>query len=140
MHLIRSHRFLLFLVSFCLIFLLAACGSGASNASTTPTTTGNTPSTHSTVTPGKTQPGSGVTTAPVPPTQTNCPSTGTARAAIMPTLALGNHQNIVYSVNEYQGNMPTFGTLKLYDITTGLKTEIEKIAGISISDAQVSSD
>jgi len=58
----------------------------------------------------------------------------------MPTLALGNHQNIVYSVNEYQGNTPTFGTLKRYDITTGAKTEIEKIAGISISDAQVSTD
>jgi Tol biopolymer transport system component len=36
--------------------------------------------------------------------------------------------------------MPTFGTLKLYEITTGLKTEIEKIAGVSISDAQVSTD
>jgi hypothetical protein len=58
----------------------------------------------------------------------------------MPALALGNHQNIAYSVNEYQGNKPTFGTLKRYDITTGAKTEIEKIAGISISDAQVSSD
>jgi len=139
-HLTRSHRFLFFLLSFCLIFLLAACGSGGSNTSTTPTTTRNTPTTNATVTPGTTQPGSGVTTAPVPPTQTSCPSTGTARAAIMPTLALGNHQNIAYSVNEYQGNKPTFGTLKRYDITTGAKTEIEKIAGISISDAQVSSD
>jgi hypothetical protein len=139
-HLTRSHRFLFFLLSSCLIFLLAACGSGGSNTSITPTTTRNTPTTNATVTPGTTQPGSGVTTAPVPPTQTSCPSTGTARAAIMPTLALGNHQNIAYSVNEYQGNKPTFGTLKRYDITTGAKTEIEKIAGISISDAQVSSD
>lgn len=139
MHLTRSHRFLFFLLSSCLIFLLAACGSGGSNTSTTPTTTRNTPTTNATVTPGTTQPGSGVT-APVPPTQTSCPSTGTARAAIMPTLALGNHQNIAYSVNEYQGNKPTFGTLKRYEITTGAKTEIEKIAGISISDAQVSSD
>jgi eukaryotic-like serine/threonine-protein kinase len=140
MHLTRSHRFLLFLLCTCLIFLLAACGSGGSNASTTPTTTGNTSTTNATVTPGTTQPGNGVTTAPVPPTQTNCPSTGTARAAIMPTLALGIHQNIVYSVNQYQGNTPTFGTLKRYDITTGLKTEIEKIAGVSISDAQISAD
>lgn len=140
MHLNRFHRFLLFLISCWLIFLLVACVSGGSNASTTPTTTGKTSTTNATVTPGTTQPGSGVTTAPVPPTQTNCPSTETARAAIMPTLASGNHQNIAYSVNEYQGNTPTFGTLKRYDITTGLKTEFEKIAGASISDAQISTD
>ena len=58
----------------------------------------------------------------------------------MPTLALGNHQNIVYIVNEFQAQTPTFGTLKRLDIKTGAKTEIVKIAGISISDAQVSAD
>ncbi len=140
MYLVRSRSSLSTILGCYLVFLLAACGSGGSNANTTPTTIGSASTNNATATRETTQPGNGVTTAPVPPTQTNCPSTGTARAAILPTLALGNHQNIVYSVNEYQGNMPTFGTLKLYDITTGLKTEIEKIAGVSISDAQVSTD
>jgi hypothetical protein len=58
----------------------------------------------------------------------------------MPQLALGNHQNIVYIVNEFQAQTPTFGTLKRLDVTTGAKTEIMKLAGISISDAQISAD
>ena len=140
MHLTRFHRFFFFLVSSCLIFLLAACGSGGSNTSTTPTPIGNTPTANASVTPGTTQPGSGVTSAPVSSTQTSCPSAGTGRAAMMPALALGSHQNIIYTVNEYQGQTPSFGTLKRLDITTGTKTEIVKIAGISISDAQVSAD
>jgi eukaryotic-like serine/threonine-protein kinase len=125
----RYPRFLFPLLGCCLIFLLAACGSGGSNTSTTPTTT-----------PGTTPPVNGGTTATVPPTQTSCPAAGTGRAAVMPTLALGNHQNIVYIVNEYQGNTPTFGTLKRYDVSTGAKTEIIKVANISISDAQISAD
>ena len=58
----------------------------------------------------------------------------------MPPLALGNHQNIIYIVNEFQVHTPTFGTLKRLDVTTGAKTEVVKIAGISISDAQISAD
>jgi len=140
MQLTRAQHFFFFLSSFCLIMLLAACGSAASNTSTTPTTTGNTPTGTASVTSGTTQPGNGVTTAPVPPTLTSCPTNGTARAAIMPSLALGNHQNAVYIVNEFQAQTPTFGTLKRIDVTTGTKTEIMKIAGISISDAQISAD
>ena len=140
MHLTRSYRFFFFLLSSYLVLLLAACGSGGSNASTTQTTTGSTPTGNASVTSGTTQPGNGVTTAPVPPTLTSCPATGTARAAIMPPLALGNHKNIVYIVNEFQKQSPTFGTLKRLNVTTGAKTEIVKIAGISISDAQISAD
>ena len=140
MQLTRSHRFFFFLCSSCLVLLLAACGSAGSNVSTTPTTPGNTPTANASTTSGTTQPGNGVTTAPVPPTLTSCPATGTARAAIMPPLALGNHQNVVYIVNEFQAQTPTFGTLKRIDVTTGAKTEIMKIAGISISDAQISAD
>jgi hypothetical protein len=58
----------------------------------------------------------------------------------MPPMTLGGHQNIVYIVNERQGNTPTFGTLKRYDVTTGSKTEIIKIAKVSIYDAQISTD
>jgi eukaryotic-like serine/threonine-protein kinase len=140
MQLTRARRFFFFLSSSCLVLLLAACGSAGSNTSTTPTTTVNTPTSIATVTSGTTQPGNGVTTAPVPPTLTSCPTTGTARAAIMPSLALDNHQNAVYIVNEFQVQTPTFGTLKRLDVTTGTKTEIIKIAGISISDAQISAD
>lgn len=64
---------------------------------------------------------------------------------MMPPLTLGGHQNIVYIVDErqgkpYPGNTPTFGTLKRYDVTTGSKTEIIKIAKVSIEDAQISTD
>jgi Tol biopolymer transport system component len=58
----------------------------------------------------------------------------------MPPLTLGNHQNIVYIVNEYQGHNPTFGTLKRYDVTTGQKTEILKLPNVEMSDAQISAD
>jgi eukaryotic-like serine/threonine-protein kinase len=58
----------------------------------------------------------------------------------MPPMTLGGHQNIVYIVDERQGNTPTFGTLKRYDVTTGSKTEIIKIAKVSIYDAQISTD
>ena len=140
MYLVRSCSFLSTILGCCLVFLLAACGSGGSKTSATPTTTGNTPTAGASATPGTTPPANGGTTAPVPPTLTSCPATGTARAAIMPPLALGNHQNIVYIVNEFQAQAPTFGTLKRLDVTTGAKTEVVKIADISISDAQISAD
>ncbi len=130
----RFQRFLFAFLGCCLIFLLAACGSGGGKTVTTPTTTSNSPTPgNSTVTPP-------ATATVLPPTQTSCPAAGTARAAVMPPLALGTHQNVVYSVNEFQGNTPTFGTLKRYDVATGQKTEIVKMPGVSISDAQVSAD
>ncbi len=107
MYLVRSRSFLSTILGCCLVFLLAACGSGGSKTSATPTTTGNTPTAGASATPGTTPPANGGTTAPVPPTLTSCPATGTARAAIMPPLALGNHQNIVYIVNEFQAQAPT---------------------------------
>jgi dipeptidyl aminopeptidase/acylaminoacyl peptidase len=125
----RYPRFLFTFLGCCLVFLLAACGSGGTNSGTTPTPTrGN-----ATVTPP-------ATATALPPTQTSCPAAGTARAAVMAPLALGNQQNIVYIVNEFQGQTSTFGTLKRYDVATGAKTEIVKISNVSISDAQVSAD
>src|SRR5437899_2322103 len=123
-----------------LIVLLAACSS------TPPTTTGQTPT--SGTTPGATATIGGAkmptttpvsTTAPEPPTQTNCPAAATARAAVMAPLALGSHPNIVYTVNEFQGNTPTFGALKRYDVTTRNKPEVVKLPG-SITNAQISAD
>jgi hypothetical protein len=72
---------------------------------------------------------------PLPATQTSCPAAGTARAAVMTPLTLGNHPNIVYTVNEFQGHTPTFGTLKRYDVTNGNKTEIVKLPNAIMNDA-----
>jgi len=58
----------------------------------------------------------------------------------MSSTTLGGHQNLVYIVNEFQGNTPTFGTLKRYDAATGRKTELIKIPDVSIYDAQISND
>lgn len=139
----RHYRFLSTLLGGFLILLLVACGSSTppSTGGTTPTTSGSGTATQApgTTTPGTTPP-SGSTTPTVPPTQTSCPAAGTARAAVMPSLTLGNHPNLVYIVNEYQGHTATFGTLKRYDVTTGGKTEVVKLPGVSISDAQVSAD
>lgn len=76
----------------------------------------------------------------MPPTQTNCPATDTARAAITVPLVLGNHQNIVYFYNEGTEQAPTFGYLKRYDITTRQKTQIVALANTLISEAQLSPD
>ena len=62
------------------------------------------------------------------------------RAAISTPMALGHHQNIVYILNEGSSDNPTFGILKRYDVTTGSKTEIVKMANTSIDEAQVSAD
>ncbi len=93
-------------------------------------------STTPTVTPGTTP-----ITLAVPVTTTDCPAIGTARAAITAPLVLGNHRNIIYSVNESSNDVATFGTLKRRDVDSNLQaTEIKKMAATSISEAQVSQD
>ncbi|GAC1424963.1 MAG: hypothetical protein NVS4B1_02050 [Ktedonobacteraceae bacterium] len=131
----RKKYWFLLLLSVGLLGILAACGTNPSLAATPLATQGN----NSTPALGNVNLSS-VKTVTMPPTQTNCPTTGTARAWVTARLALGKHANLVYSVNEYKGNIPTFGTLKRYDLTTRSKTEIVKIANVSIDDAQVSAD
>lgn len=75
-----------------------------------------------------------------PTISTNCPAPGTANAAVMPSITLGTHPNIVYIVNEGTQAQPTFGTLKRYDVVTGGKVEIVKLANTTISEAQVSAN
>jgi hypothetical protein len=77
--------------------------------------------------------------AALPAISTSCPAPGTARAASLPSMTLGTHPTIVYIVNEGSPT-PTFGTLKRYDVVTGAKVEIVKMAGTSISEAQVSAN
>src|SRR5215469_12692939 len=129
----RCYRYLSrSLIGCCLIFLLAACGSGS------PTGVGQTPTPSGS---GTSPAHGGPTPAPtLPATQTSCPAAGTARAAVMTPFMLGGHPNIVYIVNEFQGHNPTFGTLKRYDVATGNKTEIIKLPNTTINDAQLSAD
>lgn len=74
-----------------------------------------------------------------PAISTTCPAPGTARAASLPSMTLGTHPTIVYIVNEGSPT-PTFGTLKRYDVSTGIKVEIVKLASTSISEAQISAN
>src|SRR5215471_8218887 len=98
---------------FCLMIFLAACspfGSSNTGTTSTPTTAGSS----LTATTGSTP-----TTAPMPATQTDCPADGTARAAVMAPLVLGNHQNLVYIFN--QGFLPgaSSGIIRRFDASTG---------------------
>ena len=131
-------------ILFCtLLLLLTACstpGGGTGNGSTTPTPTTThsgsntpTPSASGTSTPA-------VQTVSMPHTDTSCPTTGTARAAVMRTLALGSHQNLVYIYNEVPQNTSiAFGHLRRFDARTGQKVDIAT-SGIRIDQAQVSAD
>ena len=77
--------------------------------------------------------------ATLPSISTSCPAAGTARAASLPSMTLGTHATIVYIVNEGSPT-PTFGTLKRFDVVTGAKVEIVKLASTSISEAQISAN
>lgn len=75
-----------------------------------------------------------------PAISTSCPASGTARAAYMPSMTLGSHSTIVYIVNEGTELHPTFGTLKRYDVVTGNKVEVIKMANTFMLSAQVSAN
>jgi eukaryotic-like serine/threonine-protein kinase len=116
MHATRFSRALSSFLAGCLVFLFVACASQFQASAH-----GSTPS----------SPRS-------PAISTSCPSPGTARAAVMPSMTLGTHPTIVYIVNEGTPSQPTFGTLKRYDVLTGGKVEIVKLANTIISEAQIS--
>src|SRR5260370_13954674 len=121
-----------------LLILMTACSSlpGSSSGNSTPTP-GVGGSNNTTPSPGNNNPGQ---TVPMPQTQTDCPATNTARAAVMRPLALGSHQNLVYIYNELPHNTSTaYGHLRRYNATNGQKTDVATI-GIQILRAQVSSD
>jgi hypothetical protein len=118
-----------------LLLFVTACTSlpvGAGDTNTpTPGTTG-TPTSTATQTPQQ--------TVPMPQTNTSCPTTNTARAAMIRPLALGSHQNLVYIYNDVPQNTSiAYGILRRYDTTTGQKTDIVT-SGIEILQAQVSGD
>ncbi len=121
-----------------LLILMTACsslpGSSGGNSIPTPGVGGSNNSTPSS---GNNNPGQ---TVPMPQTQTDCPATNTARAAVMRPLALGSHQNLVYIYNEVPHNTSiAYGHLRRYDATNGQKADVAT-SGIQILRAQVSSD
>ena len=121
-----------------LLILMTACSSlpGGSGVNSIPTP-GVSGSNNSTPSSGNNHPGQ---TVLMPQTQTDCPATNTARAAVMRPLALGGHQNLVYIYNEVPQNTSTAsGHLRRYDATNGQKTDITT-SGIQILQAQVSGD
>ncbi len=140
----------LFAVCCCLLVLLAACGpqspSATSGGQTTEIPEGSTRV--PTVTAGQGTPPTPVATSTAA-AQTSCPLAGTARAAIMPSLAEGSHSNFVYvfqSFNSYQYQGQSYqdvtSFLKRYDVTTGTKTVIASLAHsrIDASSASISPD
>src|SRR5260370_9920513 len=121
-----------------LLILMTACsslpGSSGGNSIPMPGVGGSNKSTPSS---GNKNPGQ---TVPMPQTQTDCPATNTARAAVMRPLACGSHQNLVYIYNEVPHNTSiAYGRLRRYDATNGQKTDVAT-SGIQILRAQVSSD
>ena len=111
------------LVGGCLILLLAACGQQA--ITTRPSTFSAADNTNS-----------HVTTAPMPPTQTSCPTNGQGRPAVFVPLSLGSHQNLVYAYNASSSAL-----LKRFDVSTGTKTTILTLThGAAISSAQLSAN
>jgi len=110
------------------MFLLSACGisippGGASQSLLT--SVGNQPQNAS----------------PDVSTSTTCPAPGTGRAAVLPPLTLGSHQNIVYTSNTFNNNgQPLTGALKRYDVVTKATTNIKTMSQKSIFGVQISAN
>jgi flagellar basal body L-ring protein FlgH len=133
MHISRVYR-QMSLLGCCLLLFLAACGAETTTANSplaTSRSQGATSATPIGSTPAQ-------TTVPMPPTQTSCPVSGAARAAVMVPFVSGGTHTIVYTVNTSTHTVPTSGILRRYDVKTGNKTDIVKFPNTSISEAQVS--
>lgn len=116
--------------SLCMVVLLFSITACNSTANQTPIKSASQQSTAHTTDPTRST------------VSTNCPATGKARAAIMPTLLLGNHANVVYLDSDRHDayGTRTYDILERYDIVTGKKTAIVRVANASIIDAQVSTN
>jgi hypothetical protein len=75
-------------------------------------------------------------TEPVPTTQTSCPTAGTARAAVLPTLALGNTQRVIYFYNVNGASSTAY--LRSYNTATAQKTNILIFQNSQITEGQLS--
>ena len=139
----RLQHSLLILMACALLWLGAACGSGA-QSSPTPTLNGSATAGNPSGSPPSGKPqtptSGGSPTVSMPATQTSCPPIYEGRAAVMRPLALGSHPTIAYIFNEGTADKPDFAELKRYDVTTGGKTVIVHLPQTTISEAQVSAD
>jgi eukaryotic-like serine/threonine-protein kinase len=120
------YLFLLFTCSCCV--LASACSTSTPGSTATPAPRGQVPVATSTASPS---------------TQTSCPAAGTARPAVMSSMASGSHQNIVY-LSERGGTqtVPSQATLMRYDMTTGSKSTILTLThpDMGITGVQISAD
>ncbi len=72
---------------------------------------------------------------------TACPAPGKGRAAILPSLALGKHQNLIYHLSQYAtSGAVVASTLWRYDVTTKGTTRIFLQSDRDIASSQVSAD
>ena len=139
MHSTCHNRHIFSLVGCCLIFLLMACNSNMPPTTVpkgTPRTPGITPPISRGITPISTA----TTTVAMPSTQISCPPEGTARGMVTAPLALGSHQNIIYTLNQGTYDAPTHAKLIRYDVQTGRKAELLNVNKAHIYEAQVSAD
>ncbi len=83
-----------------------------------------------------------VVTRAVPPTTTDCPTTGTAHQAITAPLTVGDQQTLVYIQNGRDTTgKPAYGALERRVVGAGTTaSEITRLPGIAISGAQVAND
>lgn len=137
----RHHPFLAAFYIVCLTILITACGSTPTNQGGNASPTASVAAKGSVTQPVITHPASSTPSGgSVPPVSTSCPPQGTARAAVMPPVTLGSHQNIVYVT--YQGGITTTPPFMLerYDVTTGSTTQIASMPNTRINEAQLSPD
>ncbi len=120
-----SRRLSFFCSLFCLLMLLSACGTNPGNdvsPTPSPVKTSIQVAATPTATTGKTE------------VVQTCPAVGSARAAIMPSMKVGNHANVVFLALQSENTL-----LQRYDVTTGATRTILQIQqanpvlGINIS-------
>lgn len=130
----RLRHMIFFLTGIAIILVMVACTSAFPTTPSSTRNTINTPGTISTDTSNTSTKLSSPSNA-IPSMAINCPSTGTVRAAILPTMASGTQQAIIYLANTQKS-----ASLNSYTIADSSTTTIANFANTVISDAQVSAD
>jgi hypothetical protein len=111
-----SRRARCFCALFCFLIILSACGTSAGNDTSSTTTPAKT-STLFVATPTASTGQAEVAQA--------CPAAGSARAAIMPPMTVGNHANVVFFAQQSADTL-----LQRYDATTGaIQTILQRMDG-----------
>ncbi|GAC1367777.1 MAG: hypothetical protein NVSMB44_33770 [Ktedonobacteraceae bacterium] len=134
-----SSRLSFLLVSCFLLFGLVACSQNTTNQSHNPAHSVATMATKSA--PSATLGGPGTNkTVSLHSAQTDCPSSGLARAALLNSFVHGTNPTLIYTSNDVSRDASTsVGVLKRYDTKTQ-RTSVLAVSGYSISNAQVSAD